>query len=327
MLDLGFSPTPVGWAPPLDPALDASLPAAARPASRQAGGFLDIPCSMLLRDLAAVCGEGWSPAAHGHTLTAPKGSHVVVRGPSSGDVVAVLRAAGPKTLQVFAVSLELWAGGGGRGEQAVVCPLTDFSRALSAAPGPGRDADGVLGILEALAAVRFDSGPGLRTGDGPPGPPIVLGTPAAAAGPGMVAFRPGAAWARGLSGASYRVARLPRAFLTFHARNDRYRILLTWYLAIMLRVNRKHGFHYRVHLRTLLEGAGIAIPDRNVSRFLAAIYRALDSLPGVHVRAPAFAMYDPARLLDAKLDVSVDPALIPAFAGAASSTGPLVRLP
>jgi hypothetical protein len=132
----------------------------------------------------------------------------------------------------------------------------------------------------------------------------------AGAGSGLVAFSPGPAWVKGLVGSGYRVARLPRSFLGLHARNDRYRILLSWYLAIMLRVNRKHGFRYRVGLGTLLEGAGIEVPDRNVSRFLAAIYRALEDIPGVHVRAPELTMYDPGGMLASMVDVSLDPALL-----------------
>jgi hypothetical protein len=85
-------------------------------------------------------------------------------------------------------------------------------------------------------------------------------------------------------------------------------------VAIMLRVNRKHGFRYRVGLRTLLEGAGIGVPDRNVSRFLAAILRALEDIPDVRVRAPAFALYDPAGVLDSMVDVWLEPALIPDYA-------------
>src|SRR5205823_12204369 len=42
----------------------AGLPGALGPA------LLDIPCSMLLRDLAAVCGDGWVPAPSGHVLVA-----------------------------------------------------------------------------------------------------------------------------------------------------------------------------------------------------------------------------------------------------------------
>lgn len=112
----------------------------------------------------------------------------------------------------------------------------------------------------------------------------------------------------------HRVALLPRAFLDLHPRNDRYKILLSWYLAIMLRVNRKNGFHYRVNLRTLLEGSGIRIPDRNVGRFLAAVYRALGDIPGVGCRGPAFALYDPGYLLASKFDFWVRPELLAAYA-------------
>ena len=261
---------------------------------------------MLLRDLAAVCGDRWVPAPSGHVLVAPKGSRIVVRGPDAGEVVAVLRSAGPKVLQVFALALDLWAAGTGGRDPTVstVRRMSDFSRALAAGAHGGRDHEALRSLLDALGRVRLESGPEMRpcrSGNGDdPGPPLRL--------------HPAPAWVRGLAGSGYRVARLPRSFLGLHARNDRYRILLSWYLAIMLRVNRKHGFRYRVGLRTLLEGAGIGVPDRNVSRFLAAILRALDDIPGVRVRAPAFAMYDPAGMLGSMVDVWLDPALIADYA-------------
>ncbi|HEY8202308.1 MAG TPA: hypothetical protein VII47_13270 [Actinomycetota bacterium] len=287
---------------------------------------------MLLRDLAAVCGDAWAPAPEGHALVAPKGSRIVAPGPDSGEVVAVLRSAGPKVLQVFALALDLWAAGtGGRNPSiASVCRVGDFSQALAAGPHGGRDHDAIRSLLEVLGRVRFECSPQTRqyrSGNGEdPGPPLRLhpAPPGAqsesksgsgsGSGSGLVAFSPGPAWVRGLAGSGYRVARLPRSFLGLHARNDRYRILLSWYVAIMLRVNRKHGFRYRVGLRTLLEGAGIGVPDRNVSRFLAAILRALEDIPDVRVRAPAFALYDPAGVLDSMVDVWLEPALIPDYA-------------
>jgi hypothetical protein len=278
--------------------------------------FLDIPCSMLVRDLAAVCGDGWSPAGSGHAMTAPKGSRVVVSGPDSGDVVGLLRSAGPKVLQVFALALDLWSSDTGGRDPSVpaVRRVEDFSRGLAAGSHGGRDRERIRSVLEALGRVQFEGPPGVRLPGGDPGPPIRLHAVHEAAGPGLVAFGPGPAWVRGLVGSGHRVAKVPRSFLGLHARNDRYRILLTWYLAIMLRVNRKHGFRYRVGLRTLLEGAGIAVPDRNVSRFLTAIHRAFEEIPGVRVRAPALSMYDPAGMLATMVDVSVDPLLIAEYA-------------
>lgn len=335
MLHMGLSVRPDERVPTVDRAgpLDPVSPAALDGGAGQPG-FLDVPCSMLLRDLAAVCGDAWSPAPAGHVLTAPKGSRVVVPGPDSREVVALLRSAGPKVLQVFALALDLWSAGTGGRNPAVpsVRRVSEFSRALAAGAHWGRDQEGIRSLLEALARVRFEDGPdvgvvgrggragrGAREqrasrGEGDPGPPLRLHPAPQGAGPGVVAFSPGPAWVRGLTGSAYQVARLPRSFLCLHARNDRYRILLSWYLAIMLRVNRKHGFRYRVGLRTLLEGAGIAVPDRNVSRFLAAIYRAFDQIPGVRVRAPALAMYDPAGMLASMVDFSLDPALLTSYA-------------
>lgn len=348
MLDMGLPASAGGWVPLSDPlgrvgpvpspAPPASEVAAARDhAGRDGAGapacepaFLDIPCSMLVRDLAAVCGDGWVPlppggddsagegGRGGHVLIAPKGSRIVVPGPDSAEVVAALRSAGPKVLQVFALALDLWVQGAGGRDPAVasVRRVTEFSRALTAGPHGGRDHESIRGLLDALGRIRFETGPGaggLRSGDsasGAPGPPLRLHTAPPEGGSGLVAFSPGPAWVKGLVGSGYRVARLPRSFLGLHARNDRYVILLSWYLAIMLRVNRKHGFRYRVGLRTLLEGAGIEVPGRNVSRFLAAIYRALEDLPAIRVRAPALTMYDPPGMLASMIDVSIDPVLL-----------------
>jgi len=143
--------------------------------------------------------------------------------------------------------------------------------------------------------VRFVSGPAAGgPGASEPGPPIHL---AEGDGPRIA---PSPAWVREFARRDRPIAKLPGSFLRLHAKNDRYTILLAWHLAIMLRVNRKHGFCYRVRLGTLLEGAGIAVPARNVGRFLAAIYRALEALPGIRVQGPAHRLYAADRLLGSK---------------------------
>jgi hypothetical protein len=338
MLDMGLPARSGGWAPlsdrvgRVDPAPSRAPGPARTLGALDAGepGFLDIPCSMLLRDLAAVCGDAWVPTPAGHVVVAPKGSRIVVDGPDACEVVAVLRSAGPKVLQVFALALDLWAAGTGGRDPAVpsIRSVGDFSRALTAGAHAGRDHEAVRSLLDALGRVRFEGGPlgrgPRREGAGPgsaagddPGAPLRLHPappPSPGAGSELIAFSPGPAWVRGLVGSGYRVARLPRSFLGLHARNDRYRILLAWYLAIMLRVNRKHGFRYRVGLRMLLEGAGIGVPDRNVSRFLAAIYRALEDIPDVRVHAPPLSMYDPFGMLAAMVEVSLEPVRLADYA-------------
>lgn len=251
------------------------------------GGFIDVPCSMLARDLAAVCGERWIRRREGYLLTAPKGSMAVVEGEDADHVVAVLRAAGPKSLQLFAATLAAWST---RGEVEVA----ELGAVLGTEDGRrGRwSVEDVLRLTRSLARVRFVSGPGTGgTGDSEPGPPIHLeerDRPRVAPSP---------AWVREFARRDLRIAKLPGSFLRLHAKNDRYAILLGWHLAIMLRVNRKHGYRYRVRLGTLLEGAGIPVPARNVGRFLAAIYRALEVLPGIRAQGPAHRLYASDRLL------------------------------
>lgn len=264
---------------------------------RQAG-FLDMPCSMLARDLAAFGSERWTPVERGYLLRAPKGSVAVVDSQDADEVVIALRTAGPKCLQVFAAALALRSIGT-REFSAVDLYLS-------------RHGSGDLSfLLRAMSRVQVLSGPAPRRGARvEPGSPLRQLNGNSSAG----LFALSDEWLVEFSAKDCRVAKLPASFLELHAKNDRYTILLAWHLAIMLRVNRKYGYHYRVTLRTLLEGAGIDVPRRNVGRFLAAIYRSLEAIPGVRVSAPLHTLYACGEILDSKFSFSATPELVAAYA-------------
>lgn len=279
--------------------------------------FVDLPCSMLVRDLAAVCSGRWSKLGDAYILDGPKGSKAVVEGSKAASVVQTLSWAGPKTLQVFATLVELWRlDTGGRDPDVPahrsIADIAAWMQRENGVPS-ARDRENVAATVAALANLQFVVGPAARTmRKDPPGPPIRLSDPLLDDHPGPV-FAPGAEWVRALRGPGIQVAKLPRAVLGMHARNERYKILLSFYLAIMLRVNRKYGYHYRVNLRTLLDGAGIPIPDRNVSRFISAIYNAFDEMPSIRWKGPAYALYAAEEILDSKFTFSPSHELIVAY--------------
>jgi hypothetical protein len=268
---------------------------------------------MLMRDLAAACCGRWREERGSFSLSAPLGSQVVISDERAREIVGTLSAFGPKALQAFTVAIELWweqtkgVDPGG----VVVQPLRRIARGLDggrAGPCSSRLLAEVKSTFEALAALRFLSAPAAARGSGaPPGAPLVL---VDVPHPTDICYRPGPPWVRELSGPVQRVAKLPRSFLSWHAKNDRYKILLSWYLAIMLRVNRKYGWHYRVTLRTLLQGAGIQIPTRNVTRFLSAIYRSLDALPDIGYSGPPLTSYSADAILSSKFEFWAEPALL-----------------
>lgn len=276
------------------------------PAGEQAGvpALIDLPCSMLVRDLASVSSDRWVRENGSFTLKAPKGSTALVEGPDAEEVLWILQAAGPKTLQAFVAIVDLWKAQTSGAKFAGVSPAEIGTR-LGA-----RNHKLLEPVIDALARVHFVSGPSTARYSVEPGPPIRLHP---GAGGSSRRFAPGQAWIHELTGARRQAARLPASFLSLHGKNDRYKILLSWYLAIMLRVNRKHGFHYRVGLRNVLEGAGIDVPGRNVSRFLAAIYRALTDLPGINFAGPALTLYSPEDILSRKFDFWIDPLLLSAY--------------
>jgi hypothetical protein len=292
-------------------------PTGQRGSAARPNAYVDIPCNMLMRDLAAVCCADWKEGRGSYLLSAPMGSEAVICSPHAQEIVATLSAVGPKALQAFAVAVELWQEDAKDRHPDVltVQPLRRIASGLDGR-GSGRCSSRLLSeirsVLEALTTVSLLSAPpSARNGGTRPGPPLVIGDsdcpPVAAEG---IAYRPGFLWVRELMGPSPRVAKLPRSFLTLHAKNDRFKILLSWYLAIMLRVNRKYGWHYRVMLRKLLEGAGIGIPRRNVTRFLSAIYRSLETLPGVGFSGPALTLYSAEEILASRFDFWAEPELL-----------------
>jgi hypothetical protein len=276
------------------------------------GTYARVPCSMLLRDFGALCGGGWEPSGGGYVFTAPKGSVAVLDGPDADEVLAVLRDAGAKVLQAYALALEAWSRrAGGRPERSVRCGAEELARLgrpeLEGAPAR-REASEIRDILRALARVKFVSAPGGRPS---PGAPLRLGE---RDGPHRdLAFAPGPAWVADLASRAPRRALLPWSFFRLHAKNDRYVIMLAWHLAIMLRVNRKYGYSYHVRLGTLLRGAGIAVPARNTSRFIAAVYRALHAVPGVVISARPFTLYSAETLLDSLVVARPSPASLLAY--------------
>lgn len=275
--------------------------------------YAHVPCSMLLRDFGALCGGDWEKSAGRYVFTGPKGSVGLVEGPDADEVVGVLRGAGAKILHAYALVLEAWYRET-RGHAEVSVRRTPRELVCLARPelrGPpaSREAKETHDILRALARISFVSAPGGRQH---PGAPLWLKQedgPASA-----LVFAPGPAWVRELASRAPRRALLPWSFFRFHAKNDRYVIMLAWHLAIMLRVNRKYGYSYHVKLGTLLRGAGIAVPGRNTSRFIGAVYRALHAVPGVVVSAQPFTLYSAERLLASCVVVRPSPESFVAYA-------------
>lgn len=269
--------------------------------------LVGLPCSMLLRDLPSVTTDRWVRTEDGCVLHAPQGSTALVRGSDPEAVVDLLKAAGPKVLQVVAALIDLYGRGRGGGVS-----VDHIKRSLGL-----RDPRRIEQIALALTRVDFLTGPVSARSRCEPGPPLRLFDRSDAS-----TFVPGDVWLNGLTGARRQAAYLPASFLTLHSKNDRYEILLSWYLTIMLRVNRKHGFHYRVGLRNLLEGAGIDIPARNVSRFLAAIYRAIADLPGVGCAGPSLTLYSPEDVLRSKFEFWIEGSLLPVYRPRPTEVGP-----
>lgn len=262
--------------------------------------YAHVPCSMLLRDFGALCGGGWERRDTGYVFTGPKGSVALVEGPDADQVVGVLRGAGAKLLQAYALVLEAWyRESRGHAEVSVrrtPRELVSLARPEARGAAASREAKEVYDILRALSRVSFVTEP---SGRQHPGAPLWLKEedgPAAA-----LVFAPGPAWVRELVSRAPRRALLPWSFFRLHAKNDRYVIMLAWHLAIMLRVNRKYGYSYHVRLGTLLHGAGIEVPGRNTSRFIGAVYRALHAIPGVVVSVEPFTLYSADRLLASRV--------------------------
>ncbi len=268
---------------------------------------------MLVRDLGALCASTWSTDGNALVARLPKGSVAVVEGQDAADIAAALSASGPKLLQVFASALDAWQKHCAQKPDGFCeAGLDELSDPIAAGNGRAahrREAESFERLLRLLARVRFVSAPaGAHHPE--PGPPILLRRTSR---PGALSFRPGEAWVRELFGPSPRIAKLPRSFLGLHARNDRYAILLGWYLTIMLRVNKKYGLSYHVRLRTMLEGAGIRLPERNLGRFLGAVYRGLERTPGVLASGPPYLLYAAHELLSAVFGFRPDEDLLRAY--------------
>jgi hypothetical protein len=274
---------------------------------------------MLLRDLGALCCGGWERSGGKYIFTGPKGSVGLVEGPDSEEVVAILSGAGAKVLQAYALVLEAWYRETRAYVEASACwtprELVRMARPEMRGAPASRAAREIHDILRALARVSFVSAP---RGRERPGPPIWLKK---GSGSGSAfAFAPGPAWVRELVSPAPRRALLPWSFFELHAKNDRYVIMLAWHLAIMLRVNRKYGYSYHVKLGTLLRGAGIPVPNRNTSRFIGAVYRALNSVPGLVVSAQPFTFYSAERLLASRVVVRPSPETFIAYTHDANAT-------
>ncbi len=223
---------------------------------------------MLARDLAAMGSEAW--ISHGSTmhLTAPKGSVVLVHDSDAAAVVERLRASTPRALQILAMMSWLRDHG-----QTASMP-NEIAAGIGSGATRGVATSEVARTLEDLGRLDFLSGPVSEASERQvPGTPVI-----ALAGGGFELADP---WIAAMSGRRRQVAKVPGRFLALHAKNDRYEILVAWHLAIMLRINRKHGYYYRVSLRKLLQGCGIDVPRRNVGRFLTAVLRALTEIEGV----------------------------------------------
>lgn len=243
---------------------------------------VELPCSLLVRELGAIVATR-NPAPR---LRGPLGSVVVV----SPDVVRALGELGPATLQVYAALLELWQLR--RSDNGVaVCTLPQVLRWLGRREGrhggyePNQRRQIEL-AARTLAGLDFVAGP---KGQEACGAPVEFYDE-----PGRtLVFRPASRWLV----PPWQMARVSRDLYAFHPRNDRYRILLLWHLSLMLRINRKHGYRYRVSLGRLLQGAGIGLPERNRGRFLGSIYSALEGLPGIAFRGPRFTLFATDELL------------------------------
>lgn len=254
---------------------------------RPARAQVELPCSLLARELGAVVADPPTDMRR----EAPLGS--IVEMPR--EVSAALRELGPATLQVYACLLELWqlrADADG----VAACTVPEVLRWLGRREGAhgGFDSEQrrqVLLAAHSLASVEFLRGP---KGEGVPGAPLELLETSGR----TLAFQPSPSWLV----PGWQVARVSRRLYDFHPRNDRYRILLLWHLALMLRINRKHGYRYRVSLGRLLRGAGIAVPSRNRGRFLASIYGALDDLPEITFHGPRFTLFAADELLASTLE-------------------------
>lgn len=257
--------------------------------------FLDVPCSMLARDLACLGSDRWLQVDDRWVLRAPQGSVAAIEGADPSEVARTLLSAGPKILQVFAAATALRSTG-----------IEDFCARHLCLPGHGTG--DLVALLEAMSNVRFLAGPSSRRRSYEPG--LLLHSRYHGR---ELRFSVSEEWLRELTGRERRIARLPASFLALHAKNDRYTILLAWHLAIMLRVNRKYGFHYRVRLRTLLDGAGIDVPHRNIGRFLAAIYRSLQAIPGVNASGPLHTLYASEEILSAKFSFVASPEMVAAY--------------
>ncbi len=243
---------------------------------------IELPCSLLARELGAVVAD--PPAGTRHE--APLGS--IVEMPH--EVSASLRDLGPATLQIYACLLELW-NMHADGDGVAACTIPEILRQLGRREGAhgGFDAEQrrqVLLATHSLATLEFVRGP---RAEGTPGAPLKL---LETSGRTLV-FQPSPSWLV----PEWQVATVSRRFYDFHPRNDRYRILLLWHLGLMLRINRKNGYRYRVSLQRLLRGAGIPVPRRNRGRFLASIYSALRTLPDISFQGPRFTLFAADELL------------------------------
>jgi hypothetical protein len=252
-----------------------------RPGTASASS-VDLPCSLLMRELGSIV----ATPAHGTRLHGPLGSVVE----ASPGAAAALGELGPATLQVYACLLELWQLR--RSEEGIAsCTVPQVLRWLGRREGrhggyePNQRHQIEL-AARTLARLNFITGP---KGMGPCGAPLEFLTEPRR----TLVFRPAPSWLV----PPWQMAQVSRALYGFHPRNDRYRILLLWHLSLMLRINRKHGYRYRVSLGRLLRGAGIGVPDRNRGRFLGSVHAALDDLPGIVFRGPRFTLFAADELL------------------------------
>lgn len=306
------------WGPGMEdgyvaPGMDSGGPphlGAVRASAPRALPVIDLPCSMLVRDLPSVATGDWTPHRSGLILVAPKGSTAFIQTPGE-HVPDTLHRAGPKVLQIFAVLIQRWRAQAPARRPDAPLQVSTGSIAADILRGrvSSRERQEVAAIIDCLSRISFLSGPSGHRNT--PDPPIRLH----GGDDDTLTVSLGASWVRELCGTGSRAAKLPLRALSLHARNDRYTILLAWYLSIMLRVNRKHGFRYRASLARVLEGAGIQVPDRNVGRFLRAIYHALDAVPGVRWAGPSHTLYASSELLDAKFTFATEPELLLAYIG------------
>jgi hypothetical protein len=280
-----------------------------RPVERPGTGrlpYIDLPCSLLVRELGAIV----AGPIHRTHLRGPLGSIVE----ASPEAAAAIDELGPAILQVYACLLEHWQLRH-PGQGIAVCTLPQVLRRLERREGrhggyePGQRRQIAL-AARSLAQLDFVAGP---KGADASGAPIELLDETGR----TLVFRPARSWLV----PPWQMARMSRGLYKFHPRNDRYKILLLWHLGLMLRINRKHGYRYRVSLGRLLQGAGIGIPERNRGRFLGSIQAALDSLPGIAFRGPRFTLFAADELLASICEFELTAPLVgltrqPAHAGA-----------